>query len=387
MCAESILTGLYDHSLRRESMRKWLLLLCGICFFGIAVSASAADKVRPDTTLYIEGLESLVQENTVLAESSFMKLIDQYPRSIYSAKASRFLDELQNHVDNSGIVTFYLGNLATATYTAMMVPTLFDIDNGALTYGLAGIAGVGLGLAGSASMAADYPITAGLSWWITSAQLISLGNYFYLNGIIDLRDLVGDASSDVFLGGQLLTLNGSLIGSYFALRDKNVSKGKGSFILQSYLWANAYYWMGTVITDRHDPKINSTIGIAVTDLALAGSFSLWDKLRWRPMRTGLVSVGGLGGALLGWFSTMIVDEIVPLESSDKFSIIMGSSIAGQAITIYLTSDLRPEPDYSGTDTANRDEHGADDATSAIAFFPVRTDDGDTGMRLLCSVSM
>jgi hypothetical protein len=268
-----------------------------------------------------------------------------------------------------------------------MVPTLFDIDKGAFTYGLAGIAGVGLGLAGSASMAADYPITAGLSWWITSAQLISLGNYFYLNGIIDLRDLVGDAASDVFLSGQLLTLNGSLIGSYFALRDKNVSKGKVSFILQSYLWANAYYWMGTMITDRHDPKINSTIGIAVTDLALAGSFSLWDRLRWTPMRTGLVSIGGLGGALLGWFSNMIVDEIVPLENSEAFSIIMGSSIAGQAIATYLTSDLKPEPDYPGMNTAKRDEHDTVTSSSAIALFPVRTDDGDTGMRFLCSVSM
>jgi hypothetical protein len=260
----------------------------------------AQESLQPDVSLYIEGLESLAEQQTAPAESSFMQLVDRYPRSPFAPKASAYLEDLHSRVDNSGIVPFYLGNLATATYTAAMLPILFELGQSTVTYGLSGLGGVALGLAGSAAMASDYPVTSGLSWAITTSQLVSLGNYLYLNGIIDLDQLVGeDAEEKAFLGGQLLTLNGSLLGSYFSLRDREVSEGKASFALHSYAWANAYYWMAVAIAQSSDLKRTSTIGLAVTDLALAGSLSLWDSLRWTPMRTGLVTVGGLGGGSSG----------------------------------------------------------------------------------------
>ncbi len=340
-----------------------LLLVCTIALWA-----------EDGTTLYIEGLESLVEEEPGTAETSFSTLLDRYPYSPYAGRAYDYLYEIQHTVDNSGIVPFYLRNLATTTYTSMMLPTLLDIDDSALSMGLTGLAGVGLGLAGSAWMAADYPITAGLSWWITTAQLISFGNYLYLNGIIDLDTLVGpDAANDIFLSGQLVTLNGSLFGSYFGLRDRATSQGKGAFILQSYLWANAYYWLGVLIADSYDLQTNSSWGIAVTDLATIGSGFLWDSIRWTPMRSGLVTVGGLGGALIGFFSTMILDEFLTLDERDIAAIAMGTTAAGQAAATWLTRNLPEEELFT---TAFADD---------LILYPRVTPGGEFGIGLMCSL--
>ncbi len=357
-------------------MKRYLMV---VLFILIASSFSmliASDNENEVTTLYIEGLEALAAEDDTAAVTSFSRIIDSYPRSSYFDRAEAYLDEIQNQVDNTGIVPFYLRNLATTTYTAMMLPTLFDIEEGALTYGITGLAGVGLGLAGSAAMATDYPITSGLSWWITSSQLISLGNYLYLNGIIDIYDIFDDyeVADDVFLSGQLLTLNASLYGSYFALRDRQVSEGKGSFALQSYLWANVYYWMGVLISEEFEVKRNSAWGMGLTDLAFLGSLSLWESIRWTPMRTGLVTVGGLGGALIGWFSTMILDEFITIDTPEAFSIVMGSTVAGQATAVWLTRGLPEE--HSGSAVAYQND---------LTIYPIFTADGDAGVGLLCSL--
>ncbi|MCF7941443.1 MAG: hypothetical protein K9M84_07515 [Spirochaetia bacterium] len=342
----------------------------------------AQESLQPDVSLYIEGLESLAEQQTAPAESSFMQLVDRYPRSPFAPKASAYLEDLHSRVDNSGIVPFYLGNLATATYTAAMLPILFELDQSTVTYGLSGLGGVALGLAGSAAMASDYPVTSGLSWAITTSQLVSLGNYLYLNGIIDLGQLVGqDAEMKVFLGGQLLTLNGSLLGSYFSLRDQDVSEGKASFALHSYAWANAYYWMAVAIAQSSDLKRTSTIGLAVTDGALAGSLSLWDSLRWTPMRTGLVTVGGLGGALLGWFGTMVVGETLDLGVSEVFTAVMSSAVAGQAAAVYLTSRIPPEAEQ-----LQASDEAAADVPISLALLPVPSGDSLPGMQLRVGLS-
>lgn len=296
-----------------------------------------------DTSLYIEGLESLIEEDKSSAEESFSQLLEQYPGSSYALSSRAYLDEIQSYVDNSGIVPFYLRNLATTTYTSFMLPLLLGIDEDTVTFGLAGLIGVGAGIGGSALMARDVEITSGLSWWMTTSQVVSFGNYLYLNGIFDLDDYFDyDTADDIFLSGQLLTLNGSLIASYAGFRNKDVSKGKGSFALQSYAWANAYYWMINGMLEFPDLQASSLVGMLVTDAAFAASLPAWDALRWTPMRSGLVSVGGLGGALVGFFSAMIIDNFAYLEAPAIFGMIMGSTLAGQAIAVRLTSSLEAE---------------------------------------------
>lgn len=62
----------------------------------IAVSSLSA---RDDTSLYIDGLESIIQKDTPKAQLSFNELVIQHPNSEYYYKANNFLDNLNNKVD------------------------------------------------------------------------------------------------------------------------------------------------------------------------------------------------------------------------------------------------------------------------------------------------
>lgn len=340
------------------------------------VSGTVFAGENPDTTLYIKGLEALVKDSSDLAENSFSELVEAYPKSSYYSKASEYLSDIRNTVDNSGIVSLYITNLAVSTYTMVMLPGVFDFDGGPIMYGLTGLAGVGLGIGSSILMSENYPITSGLDWWIESSQLIANGNYLYLNGIIDMEDFFGEYAGNAFLAGQLLTTNASRYGTYFALRGKPVSAGKASFMLQSYLWANAYYWLGTILLDSTDLKTNATVGLAVTDTVLLGSLPLWDTLQWSPMRSGLVSVGGLGGALVGWFSTMILEEVLSFDTKTYVGMIMASTALGQAAGVYLTSGMENEH------TLMARAGSTDTKASQISWAPLVTPDS-VGAMVLC----
>ena len=177
-----------------------------------------------DTSLYIDGLELLLDNNTGRAQDSFFALLDKFPESPYAESALKRIQDLRDVQDNSGIVTFYLGNLATATYTSMMLPSLFGYEFDDVMAGVTGLAGVGLGLSSAWLMSKDHSISSGQDWWIESTQLISLGNYLYLTGIVDPSSIwTFPLSRKIELGGQLLTLVGSRAAAY-ALLVANGSK-------------------------------------------------------------------------------------------------------------------------------------------------------------------
>ncbi|NQT58390.1 MAG: hypothetical protein HQ557_05355 [Bacteroidetes bacterium] len=187
-------------------MNKTVVLVLAI---GILILPVISAQESTDTSLYISGLELLLDENTNQAQDSFSLLLDKFPDSLYAESALSHLQELRDVQDNSGIVTFYLGNLATATYTAMMLPQLFGYDLDAVMAGVTGLAGVGTGLGSAWLMSKDYPISSAQDWWIESTQLISLGNYLYLTGIIEPYTIWEyPLSYKLELGGQLLTLLG-----------------------------------------------------------------------------------------------------------------------------------------------------------------------------------
>jgi hypothetical protein len=296
-------------------------------------------QAEDDPGLYIEGLEALIREDDSQALGLFTTFVTQHPDSEYAQPARSYITDLSSREDNSGIVAFYLGNLATTSYTAFMIPELLGSESDPLTLGLSGIGGVGAGIGGSALLSRDTEITSALSWWMTGAQIIGLGNYLYATSIIDVYELFAEDAYRVTLGGRLAVINASRFGTYAFARDRDLSSGRASFVVQSYLWANAYYWMGTVIADCEDIKLSSSLGLAVTDAAAAAGYLFWDRLRWTPLRTGLVSVGGLGGGLLGFFSSMITENYVDLDERLVLAIIMTGAAAGQAAGVLLTSGM------------------------------------------------
>ncbi|MGD6731476.1 MAG: hypothetical protein ACPKMZ_10445 [Pleomorphochaeta sp.] len=294
-----------------------------------------------DATLYIEGLESLIDEDRAQAENSFNQLVLEFPNSEYNSKANNFLFDLNNKIDNSGIVPFYLGNLSTISYTTIKLLNLLEIEQNSLSLGLAGLTGVGLGISTSYLLSQDMPISFNLYSNILTNQIISIGNFYYLKALTYEYNLFDDENLEekVLLSAELATINGSLFLSYYNLKDKNIPKGKAFFGLQSYAWANYYYWLSTLYFNNLDSTNTLLLAMGISDAAYFGSLPLWDKLQWSSTRSGLVSVGGIGGALIGLFTNMILEDFVTIEQKTFASIIIGSSLAGQALTTYLTRNI------------------------------------------------
>ncbi len=294
-----------------------------------------------DTSLYIEGLESLIDDNKEQARESFNQLIFEFPNSNYNIKANNFLLDINNKVDNSGIVPFYLGNLSTLSYTTIKLLNLFEIEQDSLTIGLAGLTGVGLGISSSYLMSKDMPISFNLYSNILTNQIISMGNFYYLKALSYEYNLFDneDVEEKVLQSAELVTLNASLFLSYYNLKDKEIPKGKAFFGLQTYAWTNYYYWLSTLFFDNLDSTNSILLGMGISDAAYFGSLPLWDKIQWSSTRSGLVSVGGIGGALIGLFTNLILEDFVTIEQKTFASIIMGSSLAGQAIATYFTRNI------------------------------------------------
>ncbi len=319
-------------------------ILAGFMLVLLAAVPLAAEDLDNGTALYIEGLELLIDDRLDPALMNFQELVDEYPGSIYANRAGTYLRELRSSRDNSGIVTFYLGNLVTATYTAMQLPTIFNYELDPVLAGITGLTGVGTGLGSAWLMTKDSPMNSAQDWWIESTQLISLGNYLYLTGIVEPYTIWEyDTALKIELGGQLLTLLGSRIGAWAAFRNSSPPRGQGAFMLQGYAWANFYYLLfaGGVL-EWDDSRGVSIAGMVISDLAAYGSTQLWQQLEWSPLRTGLVSVGGLGGGLIGVFTSLILEELIELDSRMLVGLVLASTMAGQAAAVHFTRDMPAE---------------------------------------------
>lgn len=294
-----------------------------------------------DASLYIDGLEFMVDENDSQAIESFNDLIDLYPTSKYNVKANDYLFNLNNKKDNSGLVPFYLNNIGTFTYTAFGLGELFELPSDTLSIGITGLAGVGGGLGISSLLSKEFEITSELYSRIATTQTVSMGNYFYLLGVLYEEDILGSNQYDdkISLASQLATLNGSLYLSYFGLRNKELEKGKGFFGFQSYAWANYYYWLTAIMFEMEFNTTELLLGMGISDLVYFGSQPLWDNLQWSSTRSGLISVGGIGGALVGVFSDLILENFIDLDAKLTTGIIMGTTLAGQIYTTYLTRNM------------------------------------------------
>jgi len=379
--------GTYHHRIQKNSNLKninssekkgysGLLLLVSVLLLTVPAQAAytaESGTVPQDAVKYIEGLEALADEKESSAVGVFQDLRAQFPQSPYADKAESYLYYLQNRKNNGGIVPFYLGNLATATYSSMMLPSIFDYELDDVLGGITGLAGVAGGLTSAWLMSRNHPISPDQDWWIESVEAISLGNYLYASAIIDWPEVFDDdyaLAGRVNQAGILTTALSSRAAAYTLFRNESPSKGKAAFMIQSYGWANAYYWLFTAgVLELKESRANSIGGMAVSDGALIGSLYAWEQLRWSPLRTGLVTVGGLGGGLLGFFTTMILSEIWKPTGPQLAGVIMGSAAAGQAVTTYLTRNMEPEPDVSFS------------AAGRFSVFPIVDRDQHAGIQL------
>ncbi len=303
--------------------------------------ATSSLYASDDVSLYIKGLESIIQEKDKDAVASFEQLVDLYPSSKYQLKASDYLFSLNNKKDNSGIVPFYINNIGTLTYTAFSLANLLELPSDSLSIGLTGLAGVGAGIGVSSQLSKDYEITAELYSRMATNQTVAMGNYLYLLGVLYEEEILGNGEYDekINQASQLVALNGSLYLSYFGLRNKELEKGKGFFGFQAYAWANYYYWLTTIMLEREFNTTDLLLGMGISDLAYFGSQPLWNAIQWSGNRSGLVSVGGLGGALIGVFSNLIVENFIDLDTKLATGIIMGTTLAGQIYATYLTRNI------------------------------------------------
>ena len=319
-------------------------VLTGMIILLLAAVPLAAEDADDGTALYVEGLELLLDDRLDPALLNFQELVDEYPDSSYANRAATYLRDLRGSRDNSGIVTFYLGNLATATYTAMQLPTIFDYELDPVLAGITGLTGVGTGLGSAWLMTRDSSMNSAQDWWIESTQLISLGNYLYLTGIVEPYTIWEyDTALRIELGGQLLTLLGSRIGAWTAFRNSSPPRGQGAFMLQGYAWANFYYLLfaGGVL-EWDDSRGVSIAGMVISDLTAYGSAQLWKLLEWSPLRTGLVTVGGLGGGLIGVFTSLILQELMDLDSRLLVGLVLTTTMAGQAAAVHFTRSMPAE---------------------------------------------
>lgn len=314
--------------------KKWFVVLI---LFVITSSLYASD----DISLYINGLESIIQEKDEDAIDSFEQLVNLYPSSEYQFKANDYLLSLKNDKDNSGIVSFYLNNIYTLTYTAFGLADFLEISDDSLVLGLTGFAGVGAGIGVSLQLSKDYEITKELNMRMSTNQTVAMGNMLYLTEILYGEDVIGYGRFDdkIVRASQLVAINSSLYLSYFGLRDKELEEGKGFFGFQSYIWSNYYYWLTTLMLQNEFTTTDLLLGMAISDAAYLGAQPLWDNIKWSDTRSGLVSVGGLGGALLGIFSNFVLEEFIDLGVQATTGIIMGTTLAGQIYATYLTRNI------------------------------------------------
>ena len=70
------------------------------------------------------GLELHIAEKTDKALLIMEEIILDYPKTEAAGKAAEYIENSKNILDRSGIISFYLGNMITATWLAMSIPMI-----------------------------------------------------------------------------------------------------------------------------------------------------------------------------------------------------------------------------------------------------------------------
>jgi hypothetical protein len=354
-------------------MKMRIIFLLILCFFLLMpcclFSEEEGEAESEEWALYAQALEYLVQENDEKALEVFREFIEKYPSSKLRPKVEEYIQTLENTLDHSAIVSFYIMQLLTTSYIGITVPQLFDVDmdTDSFVYGIAGIVGVGCGLGSAWLMTRDGNMSLGQNLWIENLMACTLVNYNLIRTVFVEEPEYEDK---LYLTGQLLLMGASRTGSYFLVRDQLPSAGRASFFTWSYAWAHFYTWLTTLgIFQSEDLTLNSTLGLIIPDLLGVGSYFLWDHLHWSFERNGLISIAGIGGGILGACINLILNSIV--EDPDErgaMGILLASTCAGTGLGVALTSKMKPDSSVALDESPETPEKD-------IAFFLSPSRDG------------
>ena len=126
-------------------MRNTLLLISFILVL-IAFPALGNETTEKEAwQQFSRGLELIIGNETDKALEIMEKVTNDFPGTEASEKAAEYITLYSARLDRSGIVSFYLGNIATTTWAASSIPLLFESDD-ALSLGSAGLEGVASGI-------------------------------------------------------------------------------------------------------------------------------------------------------------------------------------------------------------------------------------------------
>ncbi|MEA1912013.1 MAG: hypothetical protein U9N32_10145 [Spirochaetota bacterium] len=330
----------YDRSLSLKFTIIFILIL-----FTYSLPVFGEDASEKDSWAMLSiGLELLLNEKTDEAIIVLNEIISEHPFTEAAEKAQEYIELYTNRLDHSGIVSFYLGNMITATWAAYSIPMIMDIEDGILL-GTTGIIGVGTGIYTSWLMSRNIDMSLGRDLWIEFIESVAVTNFQYAYSIF------GDNISDSYvrekinIGGQTVTSLASRGLTYSYIINKDPSAGKVFTVINTYAWSQLYLWVAlTEIFNSSNDNLNYSLGILVPNLAAYGSYCLWDRAGWSVQRTGIISVSGLGGLLTGIFANMIIAEAGNFSPPGAItsSIILGSSLAGKIIGVYATSKMEPD---------------------------------------------
>ena len=121
-----------------------IIVLLAILTIPPSVSGDEISETESWTKLSL-GLELLLDDKTDEAIIVLEGVVSEYPSSDAAKKAEEYIEVYTGYLDRSGIVSFYLGNMITATWAAYSIPMILDIEDG-IFLGTTGIIGVGTGI-------------------------------------------------------------------------------------------------------------------------------------------------------------------------------------------------------------------------------------------------
>ena len=316
--------------------------LAFVLFLIPVIGVPAADAPPPDWLLYLEAVETLADGREKAAANLFRELLDEYPDSYLADRARVHLLGLEGQLDRSGIVSFYLGTMATTTFAAYSLPEIFGLDAGLVGAGLYGLTGVGSGFTAAWLMTKNRDWSAGQELWTELGQIAfmtntTLASTQWMGELFEKEDYLTRAN----LAVATASAAGSRSAAYFFVRDGDYSVDRPVFAASAYVWGHFYSLLATtglLMLESSDAII--AVQIIVPDAALLAGARYWDKFGWSASRTGLVDVGGVGGILVGSFVNLIVDGLFP-DANERLAavVVMGSAVAGKGIAAKLTGNF------------------------------------------------
>ncbi|HTO21143.1 MAG TPA: hypothetical protein VMQ10_01570 [Spirochaetia bacterium] len=300
-----------------------------------------AASLSPDAELYLRGLELIVQGSISDAIVPLRQLVDFYPGSPFASRAEALLEKYASRLDRSGIVPFYILNLMTMVSVAEALPSFLGTSD-TLVLGLSGLAATGAGIGVSWLLSHDRDISFGQELWMESAQLVTTLDFSIL---YDLAAPPGDPNWVRFKGlGAAVAAVAARVGAYALAGGSALPSGQPAFIMVNYAlsWVYTSAFL-TFVLQSPDKTFNSVVSFGLPTAVAAGSWVLWGVLRWPDYRTGLTALGALGGALTGIFADLVVLRLAPtVDTRSLFGIAIGTALAGQVLTAFLTQGIPDE---------------------------------------------